>query len=55
MAADGGTTIGTDADLRKARDLTGKPFGFFANGAVRHYVLAEPDPEALVGGNLAAG
>src|SRR5512134_1402719 len=54
MAADGGTTIGTDADLRKARDLAGEPLGFFADGAVRHDVFAEPDAEALIGRNLAA-
>ena len=54
MAADGGTTIGTDADLRKARDLAGEPLGFFADGAVRHDIFAEPDAEALIGRNLAA-
>src|SRR5512132_1107841 len=55
MAADRGTTIGTDTDLRKTRDLAGEPLGLFANGAVRHDVFAEPDPEALIGRNLAAG
>src|SRR5512132_4413070 len=54
MAADGGTTIGADADRRKTRDLAGKPLGFFTNGAVGHDVFAEPDAEALIGRNLAA-
>ena len=55
IAADRGTAIGSDADLRKARDLAGKLFGLLADGAVRHDVFAEADPQALVGRNFAPG
>src|SRR6266536_952259 len=55
VAPDGGAPVRADAYRRERGDVVGELFGLGAHSTIRHQILAEPDAQAFIRGNLAAG